>query len=293
MKHFSLAENIAVRMKEVESELGISHEEQDIDCRLIDTWEYCPLHIIDKQKVALLEESFQDVGQLQPITLVNTNELIATNTNPAAQYIIVDGHKRFLVCQKHNHPIQAVIKNLTQEQMLDFLFLEIVDKKFSDYAKCVMFHKILKDKLLTPQALCKKAKITLKRLNQLLIYCKIPDALTEAIGDLSHVSTKTASALIAISKLGDPYLKALIGISDKIAHGFAIKRIQQLLTNILGQPIPIGEDEVHKFKYHGQVLMEWRKNIITLNKELCQNEHYEDLMQRFEEAIKKFEDNDL
>lgn len=295
MKHFSLTENILVKMKQVEDQLGLQQPDvQQITFDQLDAWHARSLIPTQNSDLSYLQDGIGTIGLLQPLLVVKQSEIFRSENNSKAEYIIIDGYRRYEVCKKLNHPVSILIKELTQEQAIHYLLIEVMEKRLSDYDMGMFYHHLLKEKYIAPNDLVEKTQITLEKLNRLLVFSKLPKELVSEIGNLSNVSYKTALALTKICQLGTSYQKALVEIADKIRAGFSEKRIALLLFEQFDLSLPSNDAnfQSHYFEkvlVDDKVIMECKDNVIKIDKKLCKMEDYEKLIHTLSDIIKQWD----
>ncbi|WP_061996619.1 ParB/RepB/Spo0J family partition protein [Clostridium sp. ATCC 25772] len=107
-----------------------------------------PRKAFDDQKILELSESIRQHGVIQPIILRKENET----------YIIVAGERRWRAAKKIGlKDIPAVIKNLTDEQVLEISLIEnIVREDLNPIEEAIAYKKLMNDFKLTQEDISKK-----------------------------------------------------------------------------------------------------------------------------------------
>ena len=292
MSQFSLAENIIVKMKQVEDELGLTAEQPAaLSTSELDVWHARSINKSLIGDLAPLKNSIQHLGILQPILVVKRTAAFSANNNPNASHIIIDGYRRYLICCALNIAVPITECHLSPSQALHYLLLQLSEKPLTDYQQGIIYHHLLKEKYITPQMLVEQQRLTLTKLNQLLTYAKIPQPLISKITDLRLVSSKTAEILITLCQLGSPYLSALIDMAQKIRQGYGTRRILKTLLNQYHLPLPetlFVKPYQLKVTAGQEVIMACNDNVIRLNKKLSQQQDYQTLISTIGETIQRW-----
>lgn len=294
MQNFCLSDAILERFKNVEKELGYSEHIVSLDCEQIDAWEYRERRAFELGSIDSLASSIQRVGQCQPIIVVRVSDTFRPKNNPLAQYVVIAGYRRWMACKIHNIKVQCIIRNINVEQAITILVSEYEKEHVSDYSKGMLYYRILKTEKMSHDQLSCRLNMNRQQLDGFLSFAQIPGELWTAVGDMSHVSAKTALAIKKISDKGTIYLDALFSIAKKIAQGYGEKRIQKAVEayiNIQLKRAP-KEDEIdHQIEFNGKILMNLHHGRIKLDKSLVSHDHFKELIGTLEKNITDFANN--
>ena len=296
MQNFSLSEAIFERFRVVENELGYSEHMVKLSCEKIDTWEFRDRKGFELGNIDDLAASIKHGGQCQPIIVVRPSEVFKPKDDPSAQYVVIAGYRRWMACKKHHLDVLAVIRTLTFEQAITVLASENEKETVSEYSKGMFYKTLLTTEKISEEQLSKRLNISLASLHTYLSFSQVPDKIWVAVGDISRVSAKTAAVILSFVNQGPMYVKALISIAKKIAHGYGEKRIQEeveaIIDKKLNRPAKLKEPD-HKIKCNGKVIMTLHQGKMKLDKLVTSNPHYNELISKIEEQINIFADTYL
>lgn len=291
MQNFSLSEAIFERFKAVESELGYSEHMVKLSCDKIDTWEFRDRKSFELGNIDELAASIKHGGQCQPIIVVRPSEAFKPKDDSNAQYVVIAGYRRWMACKKHRIDVLAVVRTLTFEQAITVLASENEKETVSEYSKGMFYHTLLTTEKISEEQLSKRLNISLSSLHTYLAFSQVPEQLWIAVGDISRVSAKTAAMMLALANKGPLYIKALISIGKKIAHGYGEKRIQEEVENIIDKKLkrePQEKEVAHKIKCNGKVIMSLRHGKMKLDKMIISDPHYNELVTKIENQVSDF-----
>lgn len=293
MQSYSLSEILCERMQNAEEELGFVERIVQLDCNEIDTWEFRDRKPFEIGNIDELAFSIKHKGQCQPIIVVRASDEFRPKSDANAKYIVIAGYRRWSACKRYNIPIKAVLKELTFNQAISVLVSENEKENVSDYSKGMFYYTLLRTEKITQEQLSDKLGLSPTALSNFLAFAQVPNEIWTAIGDLSHVSAKTASTIRAIAKKGTIYVEVLCEIGDKIAKGFGEKRIKEAVEEQLDKKLkraPIDKFHNHRFAYRGKQLMVLNRGTLKLSSTLAQHEHYEELVANLEKVLADFAD---
>lgn len=293
MQSYSLSEILCERMQNAEEELGFVERIIQLNCNEIDTWEFRDRKAFEIGNIEELAFSIKHKGQCQPIVVVRASDEFRPKSDPSAKYIVIAGYRRWSACKLYNIPVKAVLKDLTFNQAISVLVSENEKENVSDYSKGMFYTTLLCTEKITQEQLSDKLGLSPSVLSNYLAFAQVPHEIWNAVGDLSHVSAKTASVIRAIAKKGTIYIEVLCEIGDKIAKGFGEKRIKEAVEEQLDKKLkraPIDKFNNHRFNYRGKQLMTLHRGTIKLSNTLVQHEHYDDLVANLEKLLADFAD---
>ncbi len=290
MQNFCLSEAILERFKAVENELGYSEHIVNLNCSHIDTWEFRDRKAFELGNIDDLAASIKHGGQCQPIVVVRPSASFKPKDDSSAQYVVIAGYRRWMACKKYNMDVLAVVRNLTFEQAITVLASENEKETVSEYSKGMFYHTLLNTQKISEEQLSQRLNISIASLHAYLAFSLVPEKIWESVGDLSHVSAKTAAVILSFLNQGPMYVKAIKSIAKKIAHGYGEKRIQEAVESVINKKLnrPSTEEEDHSVKFNGKVIMNLHQGKIKLDKSLIANPHYQDLIQEIEKQVTNF-----
>jgi ParB/RepB/Spo0J family partition protein len=296
MQNFCLSEAIIERFKKVESEFGYSEHMVKLNCETVDTWEFRDRKSFELGNIDDLAASIQHGGQCQPIIVVRPSEVFRPKDDPEAQYVVIAGYRRWMACKKHKIDVLAVVRTMSFEQAITVLASENEKETVSEYSKGMFYHTLLHTEKISEEQLSKRLNISLASLHTYLSFSLVPEKIWEAIGDISRVSAKTAAVILSFVNQGPMYVKAIISIANKIAHGYGEKRIQEEVEAIIDKKLnrPPKERKIeHKIKCKGKVILTVHQGRIKMDKTIVADPHYNTLIQKIEEQVVDFANNYL
>lgn len=291
MQNFSLSKAIRERFEAVENELGYSEHILKIDCDKLDTWEFRDRKAFELGDIDDLAASIKHAGQCHPIIIVRPSEVFRPKSNPLAQYIVISGYRRWMACKKYGIDILSIERTLSFEQAVAILASENKKEAVSEYSKGMFYYSLLGTGKISKDELSKRINISPLLLDSYLAFSQVPQEIWDAMGDLSRVSTKTASVIRDLARQGSVYVDALIHIAKKIAHGYGEKRIHEELRILIDKKSDKNSDEHdinHQLKFNGKVVMSLKHGKIKLDKSLMSDSHYEELVSKIEKDVTNF-----
>ncbi|KTD61230.1 ParB/RepB/Spo0J family partition protein [Legionella spiritensis] len=292
MQNFSLSDMLCERMQSVENELGFVERIIQLDCSEIDTWEFRDRKPFEIGNIDELALSIKHKGQCQPIVVVKTSDEFKPKSDAKAKYIVIAGFRRWSACKKHAIPIKAILRDLTFNQAVSVLVSENEKENVSDYSKGMFYNTLLQTEKINQEQLSEKLGISATTLSNFLAFSQVPEEIWTAVGDLSHVSAKSASIIRAIANKGTIYTQVLLEIADKIAKGYGEKRIKAAVEERLDKKLKRSLDTFnnHRFTHHGKQLMHLHRGQIKLSASLVQHERYEEVVAGIEKVLADFAD---
>lgn len=290
MQNFCLSEAILERFKAVENELGYSEHIVNLDCSVIDTWEFRDRKSFELGNIDDLAASIKHGGQCQPIVVVRPSAAFKPKDDPNAQYVVIAGYRRWMACKKYKMDVLAVVRTLTFEQAITVLASENEKESVSEYSKGMFYHTLLTTQKISEQELSLRLNISRNTLHAYLAFSQVPENIWKAIGDLSRVSAKTASVILSFINKGPVYVKAIKSIAKKIAQGYGEKRIQEAVESIVHKNNHrLSQDELdHQVTLNGKVIMNAHHGRIKFAKTLISDPHYDDLISEIERQVAHF-----
>ena len=177
-----------------------------------------------------MDEFVQDVklnGQHTPIIV---RPIAGTRT----EFEFLVGNRRWNACKDLDIDVLCLVRALNDEQAFAIMHSENDDREsISPWAKGISFASAIdKGAFKSTRALAAKLGKGHSYVNDLLIYSRIPDELSKAIGPMTKVSQNTAKVICQLSKADKGNLPVLKELASKIANGLArtslLKEVQKL-----------------------------------------------------------------
>ena len=267
----------------------------------IRNWEYSDRIDSELGSIEDLALDLQKVGQQQPCVVRNI-------INEKYDYELIIGERRWRAAKLANIDLMVIIKSSMSDEDAALSQAAENDNRvdLSDYAKGISFSKLVNNKKIKQKDLIIKLGKSKQYVSALLSYSKIPEQISNAIGDMSKVKYFSAEKIKQLSQKGDEYINALIKISDKIRdRSLSAKMIEKEVKKIIDgskEECLIANEKI--YSSDGRHLFTWRhdnnnlpslhfpKQIISLinDKKISKKELTKNLIKNIEgliEDIKK------
>lgn len=160
-----------------------------------------------------LAKGFKDIGQQVPC-------IVRPHSEFNGEYELIVGECRWHAAKLAKMNLKVIIQQIDDRKAALIQAAENEKRNdLSEYAKGMSYAKKINDGILKQKDLTDILGISRQQVSRLLSFSKIPNELSEAIGDFRLVSAKTAEELCRLSKKGPEYLEILIVLAPKIRDG--------------------------------------------------------------------------
>ena len=165
----------AKRAEEIERQLTAGHVIVELDPALID-----PSFIADRmpssaETVANLADAIREHGQINPI-------LVRPNPEAAGRFQVAFGHRRLRAVSSLGRPIKAVVRDLTDEQLVIAQGQENHERKDLSYIEKARFALRLEQRFSRATIMAALSVYKSDLSNMLSVARKIPEEIVDAIG---------------------------------------------------------------------------------------------------------------
>ena len=174
-----------------------------IDPAQIKNWELHDRLETELGDIEALAKELKEYGQQQPCIVRLCND-------SSYKYELIAGERRWRAALLAEIKLKVVIKKLSDTEASIIQIAENSNRKdISEYAKGINYARLIERKIVTRETLMSILNINKTSLSRLLSFNEIPQELIDAIKDMSKVSARTASTLVALCKKGQEYLNIL------------------------------------------------------------------------------------
>lgn len=181
---------------------------------LIKNWELKDRPDNELGNIESLALEFSEIGQQVPCIVR------PINNDPIYKYELIAGERRHKASILAKSDLKVIVKNLTDAEAAIIQLSENNNRKnLSDYAKGINYAKIIDKGLLNQNDLTQKLGLNKVAISRLLSFRNIPVAVVNAIGDMTKVSARTASAIVALCNKGENYINCVINHAQSIKKG--------------------------------------------------------------------------
>lgn len=188
-------------------------------------WKYADRGNFEFGDVVELADDIKNNGQIEPV------HLRLLKNDPKFKYEIIAGSRRWKACLDADLPLKAVIEDVTDEHAAIIQIKENQGLDICDYSKGMYYTKLLSDLNMTQVQLAKNLGITRQKLVNYLYFAKIPKVILDAAGNVTKVTSRTASTIFALSQKGSKYIDALIDCADDIRKGIGASSLEKLVLS--------------------------------------------------------------
>lgn len=227
-------------------------------------WKYADRGNFEFGDVIELASDIKKNGQIEPV------HLRLCKNDSKFKYEIIAGSRRWKACLDAELPLKAVIEDVTDEHAAIIQIKENQGLDICDYSKGMYYTRLLADLSITQGHLAKNLGISRQKLVNYLHFAKIPKELWEAVGNVTKVTSRTASSIFALSQKGSKYIEALIECADDIRKGIGAYSLEKLILSKVKSdatilphfPLTLAD---------GTVVGIWKNDRFKLNKDLNVN----------------------
>jgi ParB family chromosome partitioning protein len=256
----------------------------DIDPKKCIRWKFADRSGFEFGDIFALSQDILKNGQIEPVILRKPD---ATKD----QYEVIAGSRRWKACLEANIPLKGIVKNLSDEQAAIAQIKENQQLSICDYSKGIYYSKLITSKKMSVTQLADSIGCSKAKLENFLAFDKVPTLIWDAVGNLSRISSRTASTIYALSQKGEQYIQALIDLAEEIRKGAGCRTIEQkVLTIIKGSSSEIDYKEKIILP-SGRPIASWTKTGLQFAKDLPlnQQEIAKALISYFQKSLKDFQ----
>lgn len=163
--------------------------------------------------------------QIEPV------HLRPLKNDPKFKYEIIAGSRRWKACLDADLPLKAVIEDVTDEHAAIIQIKENQGLDIRDYSKGMYYARLLSDLNIMQVQLAKNLGISRQKLVNYLYFVKIPKEIWDAVGNVTKVTSRTASSIFTLSQKGSKYIAALIECADDIRTGICFYSLEKLVLS--------------------------------------------------------------
>ena len=244
----------------------------DLDPKRCAKWAFANRSTFEFGNISSLAHDIQVNGQIQPVLARPVDEV-------EVDYEIIAGARRWRACLEIEHPLKAIVQEISDLEAFHRQHKENDKLPFSDYSTGMHLSKMLTaEKITLAEAAsfmgCSKTKIT-----NLLTFGKVPTRIWSAVEDMSKVSSRCSEIIFRLSNKGDEWIDALVDVAEEIRKGAGANKIEKLVnTAVLGEHVEL-EHRKKIVSEDGKIIGCWTKNGLQFEKGLSINQ------EKVEEAI--------
>ena len=231
-----------------------------IDPEYIRNWELKDRPQNELGDIDSLAAEFSEIGQQIPCIVRPLKNI------PHYKYELIAGERRLKAAIIAKTQLKVIIKELSDAEAAIIQLSENNNRKnLSDYAKGISYSKIIEKGLFTQTELIKKIGLNKVAISRLLSFRNIPSSIIESIGDMTKVSARTASTIVALCNKGEEYIDCIINHSKALKNGNIghekLKRIVDLEINKKSN-----NDNIVIFNYkNDSIIFKWHQHEKKLN----------------------------
>lgn len=245
-------------------------------------WKFADRSGFEFGDIHTLSQDIIKNGQIEPV-------ILRKSPDPKHKYEIIAGSRRWRACLDAGISLKGIVQDLSDEQAAVAQIKENQQLSICDYSKGVYYAKLIKEKKMTTEKLAESIGCSRPKLQNFLDFEKVPQAIWDAVGNLSKVSSRTASTIYALSQKGKNYITTLVDLAEEIRKGTGSRRLEQrVLEAVNGKDSIIGFQEKILLP-SGQVIANWTKGGIQFAKDIPfnQKEFEKIVVEYFQKALKE------
>ncbi len=223
-------------------------------------WHYADRSFFEFGDISALAEDIKRNGQIEPV-------IVRKSRNSNYQYEVIAGSRRWKACLEANLQLKAILHDVSDEQATIIQIKENQSLDLCDYSKGVYYSKILQDQKISQEKLIQNLNFSKRKLQYFLCFNKVPQAIWNAVGNMSKVSSRTAYTIYTLSK-NQQCVPILIELAEEIRKGIGCTRLENLVNQIL---LGKGSDALKSKTItmpSGVIIGSWKNNTIKLSKDL-------------------------
>lgn len=275
------AQKPAVVVSEVTAS-GTQDLVHEVDPELVDEWEFVDRPESEFGDLEELTASVRSFGQEVPILLRPKQD---------GRYELIYGRRRWTVCKDLGIKVKAFVRQIDDRTAYQKMSLENRSRQdLSSWARAMSYKKAIDMMLYESQsALAAHLGIDRGTLSNMMIYTKLPESLTQAIGSMKNVGIHTAKTIVAM--LDEPANEpALLQLADQIGAGkLAGKSLISAVHRLRETDAETGSGVVRDDA--GNKLFSWRLTDrgavqLTFAKESLKDRAVDDLVKQIRDSFK-------
>lgn len=211
-------------------------------------WKLADRPLSEMEHKAELIESFQrdNIGQLQPIIVRPVND----PEEPNIVYEVISGRVRWMAAKELGMPVQAVVRNLTDQEAYVVMSVENRQRKnISDWARAKSYQRALQMNIFeSAQALAGIEGISKSTLSFYLGFAELPDPVVKVFNNISSISYRMGYAIAKACK--SQGVEAIVPLIPGIESGeLGRQDIESLQVQVVAlSQIPSETSEVSELK---------------------------------------------
>jgi ParB family chromosome partitioning protein len=228
-----------------------------VDPNICINWKYHDRPAFEVGDIAELAADIKANGQSQPAVA-----RLIINPSSEAIYEIIAGERRMLAAKSAGIKLDIVVRNMTdKEAALCQLSENDQRKNLSDYAKGISYSKLIQDKIITAKELEIKLNKSQGYIRTLLSFARISQEVSEAIGDMSKITARSAYEIARWEEKGEEYKAALIAIAPKLRTGaVGEKKLEAYINEFLNKSHQPLKSAVEIKLRDGRHIFTWRND---------------------------------
>ncbi len=223
-------------------------------------WHYADRSSFEFGDISALAEDIKRNGQIEPV-------LVRKSKDNHYQYEIIAGSRRWKACLEADLQLKAILHDVSDEQASIIQIKENQSLDLCDYSKGIYYAKILQDQKMTQEKLTQNINLSRRKLQNFLCFNKVPQAIWDAVGNISRVSSRTAYTIYTLSK-NQQCIPILIELADEIRKGIGSIRLENLVNQILSGKDSTALKSKTITMTSGVIIGSWKNNTIKLSKDL-------------------------
>jgi len=244
-------------------------------------WKFADRSGFEFGDIHTLSQDIIKNGQIEPV-------ILRKSTDPQHKYEIIAGSRRWKACLDAGIPLKGIVQDLSDEQAAVAQIKENQQLSICDYSKGVYYAKLLKEKKMTTEKLALSIGCSRPKLQNFLDFEKVPQTIWDAVGNLSRVSSRTASTIYALSQKGKSYITALVDLGEEIRKGAGSRTLEQMVMEAVNGKGNTIEVDRKVTLPSGQVIAKWTKSGIQFARDipLDQKELEKIVVEYFKKVLK-------
>ena len=252
----------------------------DVDPKSCVRWKFADRSGFEFGDIHTLSQDIIKNGQIEPV-------ILRKSPDPQYKYEVIAGSRRWKACLEAGIPLKGIVQDLSDEQAAVAQIKENQQLSICDYSRGIYYAKLLKEKKMTPEKLAESIGCSRAKLQNFLDFEKVPQAIWDAVGNLSRVSSRTASTIYALSQKGKNYITALVDLADKVRNGIGSRTLEKKVLEAVK-----GEGNIIEFQDKillpsGKVVAYWTKSGIQFAKDIHFNQ------KKFEKIVVRYFEKNL
>ena len=233
----------------------------EVDPKNCVRWKFADRSVFEFGDIHALSQDILKNGQIEPA-------ILRISPDPKYKYEVIAGSRRWKACLEAGISLKGIVQDLSDEQAAVAQIKENQHLSICDYSKGIYYAKLLKEKKMSIEKLAESIGCSRPKLQNYLNFEKVPQPIWEAVGNLSKISSRTASTIYLLSQKGKNYITALVDLADEIRKGIGSRTLEQKVLEAIN-----GEDNIIEFQEKillpsGKVIAYWTKSGIQFAKDI-------------------------